>query len=105
MLISNETIAKVRESSDIVEVIGEYLPNLKRAGKDWKALCPFHEERTPSFWVSPSKGIFHCFGCATGGDVFKFLMELEHCSYPEAISKLAERKGIPVEKGSAQQQT
>lgn len=100
MMISEETIAKVREANDILEVVSESVPNLKRAGKDYKGLCPFHQEKTPSFFVSPSKGIFHCFGgCGKGGDVFKFVMEMEHCTYPEAIRKLAERKSIPVESG------
>ncbi|MBI4217756.1 MAG: DNA primase [Elusimicrobia bacterium] len=97
MLISEETIARVRDANEIVEVISEYVPGLKRSGKDYKSVCPFHQEKTPSFLVSPSKEIFHCFGCGVGGDVFKFVMEFEHCSYPESIRKLAERKGIPVE--------
>lgn len=97
MFISEDTIARVREANEIVEVIHEYVPHLKRAGKDYKANCPFHQEKTPSFVVSSEKGIYHCFGCGVGGDVFKFVMELERCSYVEAIKKLAERKGIPVE--------
>ena len=100
-MIAEETIAKVRQASDIAEVVSHYLPNLKRAGKDFKALCPFHQEKTPSFTVSPAKAIFHCFGCGKGGDVFKFVMEMEHCAYPEAIQKLADEKGIPVEKGAS----
>src|SRR3989338_8596701 len=99
-MITERTVSRLRQASDIVEVIGEHVP-LKRAGKDFKALCPFHQEKTPSFTVSPAKGIFHCFGCGVGGDVFKFVMELERCSYPEAIQKLAERKGIPIEKEKA----
>lgn len=101
MLISEETITQVRNATDIVEVVSEFVPNLTRAGKDFKGLCPFHQEKTPSFMVSPSKGIFHCFGCGVGGDIFKFVMELERCSYPEAIRKLAERKGIPLQKDSS----
>lgn len=97
MLISQETLTRVRDSADIVEVIGEYVPNLKKAGKDFKGLCPFHQERTPSFMVSPSKGIFHCFGCNQGGDVIKFVMEMDRCTYPEAIQKLADKKGIQVQ--------
>ena len=96
MPIPEETIQRVRDASDIVEVIAESVPNMKRAGKDFKALCPFHQEKTPSFTVSPSKGIFHCFGCGVGGDVFKFVMAVDRCSYPEAIEKLAEKRGIPV---------
>lgn len=97
MLISQETVSRVRDSADIVEVIGEYVPNLKKAGKDFKGLCPFHQERTPSFMVSPAKGIYHCFGCGQGGDVFKFVMEMDRCSYPEAVQKLADKKGIAVQ--------
>ncbi|MBI2117997.1 MAG: DNA primase [Elusimicrobia bacterium] len=97
MFISEDTVARVREANEIVEVIHEYVPHLKRAGKDYKANCPFHQEKTPSFVVSSEKGIYHCFGCGVGGDVFKFVMELERCSYGEAIKKLAQRKGIPVE--------
>ncbi|KPJ51624.1 MAG: hypothetical protein AMS16_07700, partial [Planctomycetes bacterium DG_58] len=67
---------EVRRASDIVEVIKEYVP-LKRAGKDYKALCPFHGEKTPSFQVSPSKQIFKCFGCGKGGNVFSFVMTTE----------------------------
>lgn len=100
MMISEETISQVRNASDIVEVVSEFVPNLKRSGKDFKAHCPFHQEKTPSFMVSPSKGIFHCFGCGAGGDVFKFVMQMENCSYPEAIQKLAERKGITIHKSS-----
>ena len=96
-MITEGTVSRVREASDIVEVIGEHVP-LKRAGKDFKGLCPFHQEKTPSFMVSPSKGIFHCFGCGVGGDVFKFVMETERLSYPEAVERLAEKKGIPVER-------
>src|SRR5437773_12582368 len=99
MLIAEETISQVRDASDIVEVISEFVPNMKRAGKDYKGLCPFHQEKTPSFMVSRSKGIFHCFRCGVGGGVFKFIMEIERCSYPEAIEKLAEAKGIAVRKG------
>jgi len=101
MFISEETVNRVRDASDIVEVVSEFIPALKRAGKDYKALCPFHQEKSPSFMVSPAKGIFHCFGCGVGGDAFKFVMEMEHCSYPEAIRKLAEKKGIPILEGGA----
>ncbi|OGR82172.1 MAG: DNA primase [Elusimicrobia bacterium RIFCSPLOWO2_01_FULL_54_10] len=99
-MITEGTVSRVRDASDIVEIIGEHVP-LKRAGKDFKGLCPFHQEKTPSFMVSPSKGIFHCFGCGVGGDVFKFIMESERLSYPEAIERLAERKGIAVERDNA----
>ncbi|OGS24579.1 MAG: DNA primase [Elusimicrobia bacterium RIFOXYB2_FULL_48_7] len=96
MPIPRETIDNLRDSINIVELIGEYLPNLKRVGKDYTALCPFHSEKSPSFYISPSKNIFHCFGCKAGGDVFKFLMLHENISYPEAIKKLATRAGIVI---------
>jgi len=93
--ISEELINRISEEADIVEVIGEYLP-LKKAGKNYKALCPFHEERTPSFVVSPEKQLFHCFGCGVGGNVFTFLMRWEKISFPEAVRMLAEKMGIPI---------
>ncbi len=96
-MITEQSVSRVRDASDIVEVIGETVA-LKKAGKDFKGLCPFHQEKTPSFMVSPSKAIFHCFGCGKGGDVFKFVMETDRCSYPEAIERLAEKKNIPVER-------
>ncbi|MGC9337214.1 MAG: DNA primase, partial [Candidatus Cloacimonadia bacterium] len=86
-------IDDIRAANDIVQVIGEYIP-LKRSGANYKALCPFHQEKTPSFMVSPSKQIFKCFGCGKGGNVFTFLMEYEKISFSEAIKRLASRVGI-----------
>src|SRR6202011_953257 len=77
------------------EVIGAYFP-LKRAGANFKALCPFHQEKTPSFTVSPQRQTFHCFGCGVGGTVFRFVMDYEHVDFPAAVRKLATRVGIPV---------
>ncbi len=94
---SEEQIEEVRRSNDIVDVIREYVP-LKRAGKDFKALCPFHSEKTASFQVSPSKQIFKCFGCGKGGNVFSFVMALERLEFPEAVEHLARRAGIQLEK-------
>ncbi|MDI6641486.1 MAG: DNA primase [Elusimicrobiota bacterium] len=96
MAIARETVDRIRAKIDIVELITEYVPNLKPAGKDYKALCPFHSEKTPSFFVSPSKNIFHCFGCKAGGDVIKFVMQIENITYPEAIMKLAKRVGVEI---------
>jgi DNA primase len=76
-------------------VIGTYFP-LKRAGTNFKALCPFHQEKTPSFTVSPSRQTFHCFGCGVGGSVFRFVMDYEHIDFPSAVRKLATRAGIPI---------
>ncbi|MFN3966592.1 MAG: DNA primase [Endomicrobiia bacterium] len=96
-MIDRETISRIRDSVDIVEVIKSYVHDLKPAGKDFKALCPFHSEKTPSFYVSPSKNIFHCFGCKIGGDVFKFVMQIENISYPQAVKKLASMVGIEIQ--------
>ena len=86
---------KVKQQADIVRVIGEYVP-LKKAGQNFRGLCPFHSEKSPSFNVHPTKMIYHCFGCGQGGDVFKFVMEMEKCAFPEAIRIVAEKCGIAV---------
>src|SRR5216110_1785935 len=93
--IPSETIEQIAAANDIVEVIGSYFP-LKRAGANFKALCPFHQEKTPSFMVSPSRQTFHCFGCGAGGSVFRFVMDYEHVDFPSAVRKLAARAGITV---------
>jgi DNA primase len=93
--IPSETIEQIAAANDIVEVIGSYFP-LKRAGANFKALCPFHQEKTPSFIVSPSRQTFHCFGCGVGGSVFRFVMDYEHVDFPSAVRKLAARVGITV---------
>ena len=95
-LISPATLEQVRAASDIVDIIGGYLP-LKRAGANFTALCPFHKEKTPSFNVNPSKQIFHCFGCHKGGDVFTFVKEYENIGFTDAVRRLAERAKIPLE--------
>src|ERR1700730_14531806 len=94
-VIPSETIEQIAAANDIVEVIGSYFP-LKRAGANFKALCPFHQEKTPSFHVSPQRQTFHCFGCGVGGSVFRFVMEYEHVDFPSAAKKLAARVGIPI---------
>jgi DNA primase len=93
--IPSNTIEQIAAANDIVEVIGSYFP-VKRAGANFKALCPFHQEKTPSFHVSPQRQTFHCFGCGAGGSVFRFVMEYEHLDFPSAARKLAARAGIPV---------
>ena len=93
--IPTQTIEQIAAANDIVEVIGSYFP-LKRAGTNFKALCPFHQEKTPSFHVSPQRQTFHCFGCGVGGTVFRFVMDYEHVDFPSAVRKLAARVGIPV---------
>jgi DNA primase len=90
------TLEQVRAASDIVDVIGSYVP-LKRAGANFTALCPFHKEKTPSFNVNPHKQIFHCFGCHKGGDVFTFVKEYENIPFPDAVRRLADRAKIPLE--------
>lgn len=94
-LITDAIVSEVRERTDIVQVIGEYV-RLIPSGKTYKALCPFHQEKTPSFYVVPDKQIFHCFGCGKGGSVFKFLMEVEKFSFPESVKFLAGRAGIRI---------
>src|SRR5277367_3211173 len=93
---SQTTLERIRAASDIVDIIGGYLP-LKKAGANFTALCPFHKEKTPSFNVNPHKQIFHCFGCHKGGDVFAFVRDYENIDFPDAVRRLAERARIPLE--------
>ena len=95
-VIPQATIEQVRNASDIVDVIGSFV-KLKRAGTNFIGLCPFHNEKTPSFNVSPSRQIFHCFGCHKGGDVFTFLREFENLNFVEVVQRLAERASISIE--------
>jgi DNA primase len=94
-LIPPETIEEVLAATDIVELVGSYFP-LKRAGNTYQALCPFHNERTPSFLVNPSRNTFHCFGCHKGGSAIRFVMEYENLPFPEAVRKLADQAGIRI---------
>jgi DNA primase len=94
--IQEEIIDRIRNSIDIVEVLSDYLP-LKKSGQNYKGLCPFHSEKTPSFIVSPSKQLYHCFGCGSGGDVFNFLVQYENLSFPETVRILAKKAGIKIE--------
>lgn len=96
MAFSQRFLEEIRERNDIEEVIGQYVP-LKRAGSNLVGLCPFHNERTPSFTVFPGTRSFYCFGCSTGGDVFTFVMRSQNLDYPEAVEFLAKRAGIPIE--------
>jgi DNA primase len=88
-------VAAVRLAADLVEIVSGYIP-LKKSGARFRAVCPFHTEKTPSFYVDPDKQLFYCFGCNTGGDVFKFLMLYEKLEFPEALRLLAGRYGIPL---------
>src|SRR5437016_5298062 len=91
-----DQLDEIRQKLDIVEFIGQYIA-LKRAGRNFKGICPFHNEKTPSFVVSPERQIWHCFGaCAEGGDVFKFLMKWENISFVEALKELAQKTGVKV---------
>lgn len=94
-LIPADVVESVRLATDIVQLIGEYV-RLEKKGKNYVGSCPFHQERDPSFTVSPDKQIFYCFGCGTGGNVFKFLMLQENLTFPEAVYRLADRAGITV---------
>lgn len=93
--ITEECVARIKDSADIVETVGRFI-QLRRAGNAWKACCPFHNEKTPSFHVNPARQIFHCFGCGVGGDAVKFLMLFENLDYPTALRRLADMNGIPV---------
>ncbi|HPM78467.1 MAG TPA: DNA primase [bacterium] len=93
--IPDEIVEQVRAAADIVQIIGESVP-LKRVGRRMVGLCPFHEDSQPSFYVNPDRGAFKCFGCGIGGDVFRFIMETERLTFPEAIRLMAERYGIEV---------
>jgi len=94
-LIPDEQLEKIRDGIDIVQFVSEFVP-LKKAGRNYKGLCPFHSEKTPSFMVSAEKQIFHCFGCAVGGNVIHFLMKFEGIEFLEAVRLLAERTGVAI---------
>jgi DNA primase len=94
-LISEDILSQIQDRCDIVEVISGYLP-LKRAGRNFKTLCPFHHEKTASFVVNPDKQIYHCFGCGAGGNVFNFLMRHEKMEFPEAVEHLAKKAGVAI---------
>ncbi len=93
--MNRDFIERVREAVDIVEYIGRYV-DLKRSGKSYKGLCPFHQEKTPSFYVDPDKGVYHCFGCGASGNIFRFVMDIEGLSFREAVIKLAREYGIEI---------
>lgn len=96
MAIPDQVIEQIRAAADIVSVISDYVPDLKKAGRNFKCCCPFHTEKTPSFIVSPEKSIFRCFGCGASGDVFKFVMLIENISWIESVKKLAQRYSIQI---------
>jgi len=94
--INEELIEKIHDSCDLVDVVSRYV-HLKRSGSNFVGLCPFHNEKTPSFTVSDTKQLFHCFGCGAGGDVITFIMKIENLSFIEAVKYLAEMQGIVLE--------
>jgi DNA primase len=96
MMIKPEVIERIRQETDIVELIGAYLP-LKKVGRNYRGLCPFHSERSPSFYVSPERQSYHCFGCGAGGTAISFIMQYEKLDFPDAVRFLARRLGIRVE--------
>ncbi|MBQ8032919.1 MAG: hypothetical protein IJ266_03060, partial [Elusimicrobiaceae bacterium] len=92
--MKTDLVEQIKDRLDIVEFIRHYVPGLKRAGKTYKACCPFHQEKTPSFTCSSEKGLFYCFGCQEGGDIIAFLMKIENLSFKEALERLADLAGI-----------
>lgn len=102
MKIPDEIIEQVRSQSDIIDVIGQHI-SLHRSGSNYKGLCPFHDEKTPSFVVSPDRQIYKCFGCGAGGNVFSFIMDYHSITFPEAVEILARQLGIVIKKDAAYQ--
>jgi DNA primase len=96
-MISKDTITLIRDRTDIVAVVSESVPSLKKRGRRFLGLCPFHKEKTPSFNVNQDSGVYHCFGCKESGDVFTFLQKVDGYTFHEAVRALAERAGIPIE--------
>lgn len=95
-MIEKEKIEEIKQRADIVDVVGRFLP-LKKVGKNYRTLCPFHAEKAPSFYVNQEKGIYYCFGCKKGGNAISFLMEYEHLDFPDAVKKLAKDLGIEID--------
>ena len=95
MRVPPEVLDEIRARVDLVDLVGAVVP-LKRAGERWKGLCPFHQEKTPSFTVNPKQNIFYCFGCHAGGDAFEFMRRHDRLEFPEAVRLLADRAGVPL---------
>jgi len=94
-MISKETVQLIKEKANIVQVISQYV-SLQKSGSGYKGLCPFHSEKTPSFHVNPVLKFYHCFGCGASGDVIKFVQEIEHLSFRDAVMRLARQVGIDI---------
>lgn len=99
----DNTADEIKSRLDIVELVSEYV-SLKRSGRNFKGLCPFHSEKSPSFMVNPERQMFHCFGCSAGGDAFAFVMKYENLTFPETLELLAKRTGVEIRKQSPKQQ-
>lgn len=99
--MAQDAVAEIRDRTDIVDLVTGYVPSLKRTGRSFKGLCPFHQEKTPSFIVFPDSQNFHCFGCGKGGDIFTFYMQVENVEFREALQELAKRAGVTLTIGSA----
>ncbi|MCX7956492.1 MAG: DNA primase [Endomicrobia bacterium] len=96
-MIKLESIKNLKQSVDIINIVSKYIPNLKKSGKNYFALCPFHSERTPSFSIAPDKNLVHCFGCGYTGDIIKFVQDMENIGYYEAIEKIASFSNFKLE--------
>lgn len=101
--MSIDHVAEIKARLDILTLVRQYVREVKQAGKNWKALCPFHSEKTPSFVISPDKGMAYCFGCHKGGDIFKFIQDYENCSFSEALQILADKSGVEIVRVSKQE--
>ena len=103
--IQQTDVLRIRAAADIVSIISRYVP-LKRSGQSvsYRGLCPFHQEKTPSFTVNPRKQFWHCFGCQAGGDVFHFVQRIEGCDFPRALAIVADLAGVPIDKRPPRQE-
>ena len=99
MQFGRDFLTELEDRNDIYDVVSSYV-RLKKSGSNYFGLCPFHNEKTPSFSVSPDRRMYHCFGCSKGGGVINFIMEIESMSFPEAVTFLANRAGMPLPQGS-----
>ena len=97
MRITRAALDAIKQHNDLCDVVREQGIALKRRGRTYFGLCPFHHERTPSFGVSRAAGLFHCFGCGAGGDVIRFVERTQHVSFPDAVRRLARRAGLAID--------